>query len=216
MNRTIPMLMLAGGCVPLAAPRDVTGNYDASYVDDLRVFLDDELVAEVQSGEDASITWDGQEFQVSQLCSDEGVQCPGETYWRTVGVAQPWGTSQGLLNFVDLDPERGTPGQRLGGAMKDDGTFSMLSGLDLDGNDHCAEIGVGTVAGTFTATNDGVEGGIVAYEWSGGCQIAGIGIGAKLRLETDYTAARTGDLDLSSVDADPPVTPSGETTTAAQ
>jgi hypothetical protein len=214
MTRALPLL-LAAGCVPLSAPRDVTGNYEATYVDDLRVFLDDQLVADVASGEDAAIEWDGQVFHVTQLCSDEGVDCPGETYWRTVGVDQPWGPSQGLLNFVDLDQERGVPGQRLGGTMADDGSFTMLSGLDLSGNDACAQIGVGTVLGTFTATNDAIEGGVVAYEWSGGCEIAGVGIGAKLRLETDYTAVRTGDLDLSSVEADPPVTTSGAETADA-
>jgi hypothetical protein len=211
MTRITPLL-LAAGCVPLSTPRDVTGNYEATYVDNLRVFFDDELVADVVSGEDAEITWDGAVFHVSQLCGDEGVQCPGETYWRTVGVDQPWGPSQGLLNFVDLDPERGTVGERLGGTMADDGTFTMLSGLDVDGNGNCAAIGVGTVLGTFSSTNDAIDLGVVAYEWSGGCEIGGIGIGAKLRLETDYTALRTGPLDLSAVDAEPPVTTSGDPT----
>ncbi|MEQ1566869.1 MAG: hypothetical protein ABMA64_14600, partial [Myxococcota bacterium] len=141
-------LVALSGCVPLSGPNDVTGNYEASYVDNLRVYLDDELVADVAAGEDAEITWDGQVFHASQVCADDGVQCPGETYWRTVAVEQPWGVSQGLLNFVNLDPERGTLGDRLGGAMADDGTFEMLAGLDLAGNGACASVGVGKVYGT--------------------------------------------------------------------
>lgn len=203
-------LVALSGCVPLSGPNDVTGNYEASYVDNLRVYLDDELVADVAAGEDAEITWDGQVFHASQVCADDGVQCPGETYWRTVAVEQPWGVSQGLLNFVNLDPERGTLGDRLGGAMADDGTFEMLAGLDLAGNGACASVGVGKVYGTFDPV--GIDAGVVAYEWAGGCEIGGVGLGVALRIETDYTAVRTGPVDLGAIEVEPPVTTSGSPT----
>ncbi|MEQ1506619.1 MAG: hypothetical protein ABMB14_30605 [Myxococcota bacterium] len=211
MSRSWAVLALVGlGCGELAVPRDVSGNYEVAYVDNLRVYLDDHLVAEVVSGEDADFDWNGHGFEVSQLCSDEGVECPGESSWRTVGVDQPWGTSNRLLNFVDLDPDRGELGQRMGGRLGNDGRFSMLSGLDLDGYGDCAAIGVGTVKGTFTPENDGVTDGVLIYEWAGGCTIGGVELGAKIRLETDYTAVRTGDLDLSAIDAEPPVTSDGD------
>lgn len=198
------------GC-ELAVPRDVTGNVEVTYADNLRIFIDGELVAEVTSGEDASFEWDGQTFQIGQVCSDEGVECPGESYWRTVGIDQPWGPTRRLLNFVNLDPERGEPGQRMGGLLADDGSFEMLSGLDLDGAGNCAALGVGTVVGRFTDAGD-VEEGIVRYEWSAGCRIGDQEISGELLLETDYTAVRTGDLDLSAVEPAPPITESGEPT----
>lgn len=210
MVRNLSLFLVVAGCGELDTPRDVSGNFDVTYVDNLRVYIGEELVAEVVSGEDASFEWDGETFQVSQICSDEGVECPAETYWRTVGVDQPWGTKNKLLNFVNLDPDRGEPGQRMGGRMTNAGTFAMLSGLDLAGNGHCAAIGVGVVQGTFSATNDRVDDGVISYEWTGGCEIGPLLIGANLRLETDYTAVRIGDLDLSSVEPEPPIDEEGE------
>lgn len=209
MTRLVPALLSLPGCLALGAPHDVSGDYEAEFADNLRLFIGDQLVADVRSGEDAAVEWDGAVFHVSQVCGDEGVDCPAETFWHTVGVEQPWGPSQGLLNFVNLDPERGELGARLGGTMDDTGAFTMLSGFDPAQSGACGSLGVGTVLGTFV--DEGVEAGVIAYEWSGGCRFGGVDIGAEVRLETDYTAARTGPLDLSAVDSEP-VTASGDPT----
>ena len=50
---------------------------------------------------------------------------------------------------MNLDLERGTPGQRMGGVMDTDRNFAMLSGLQLGANEACAVIGVGVVEGAF-------------------------------------------------------------------
>ena len=203
----IGLALLTAGC-DLETPTDVTGNFEVTYTDNLRVYINDELVAEVAAGEDATIEWDGETFTLTQVCSDEGVECPGETYWRTVAIDQPWGEAYTLLNFVNLDQERGIAGQRMGGVLEDGGSFAMLAGLDLDGNDSCVAVGVGTVTGQFV--DAAIEDGIIAYAWGAGCEIGGVELNASLRLETDYTAIRTGDYDVSSVTPEAPIDENGD------
>lgn len=211
MNRTLPLaLLVLSACVPLETPRSVMGNFQATFADNMRVYIDDTLVAEVTPGTDASFEWNGQTFQVSTLCSDEGVECPSETMWATVAVDQPWGPEYKLLNFVNLDPLHGELGARLGGLMESDGTFAMLAGLDLGGNGNCAAVGLGVVTGTFSADNTAIEAGKVMYGWAAGCSLGGQDIGGSLRLETDYTAVRTGDYDVSSVTPSEPIDEEGQ------
>lgn len=211
-NGAVVLVLMLTGCEMLTTPRDVMGNFDVTYVDNLRIYIDGELIAEAESGENATVSWNGESFEISQVCSDEGVQCPGESYWREIGADQPQGTSSKVLNFVNLDEERGELGQRMGGLMQDDGSFDMLSGLVVNAGANCLAIGVGAVTGNFTAENDAVVEGVVAFQWNAGCQIAGVEIGGELRLETDYTATRTGDLDLSSVPEDADDTAEGDVT----
>ncbi len=216
MHRHIARLTVAalalGACGPLDIPRDVMGNFEVQYDDNIRVYLNDELVAEARSGEDPEITHDGQIFRVSQLCGEEGTECPSDTYWDAVAIDQPWGEEYSLLNFVNLDPERGTIGQRMGGVLDEEGHFAMLAGLVLGANDSCVSGGVGTVLGHFADQAQTVDNGIIRYEWAGGCTIAGVDLGVALRIETDYRAVRTSDFDLSSLPeaAEPPMDDSGE------
>lgn len=212
MRPTIPLSLTAlfCACVPLDEPRDVTGNFAVSYANDMRVYIDDELVAEVAEGEDATVEWNGETFQISTLCSDEGVECPDETFWGEVAVDQPWGPEYALLNFVNLDEEHGTPGQRLGGLLDDDGSFSMLSGLALDGNGNCAVLGVGLVEGVFNADATAIEDGVITYAWAAGCKVGDATISGSLRVETDFTAERTGDYDVSGVTPEEPIDEEGD------
>ncbi|RME21528.1 MAG: hypothetical protein D6798_17920 [Deltaproteobacteria bacterium] len=202
------LVLPTAGC-ELAEPRDVTGNFEVTYENNLRVYINDELVAEVSEGEDATIEYNGETFQVSAICSDEGTRCPDETWWSSAAVDQPWGPEYTLLNFVNLDPDHGTLGQRMGGLLEDDGSFAMLSGLSLSGNGHCATIGVGTVTGRFNDDATEIVDGIVTYAWAGGCTVDGVEIGASLRLESDFTAVRTGDTDISGIEAEPPIDEDG-------
>lgn len=193
---------------PLAQPRDVSGNYDVIYADDLRVYIDGTLVAEAQAGENPTIEWNGSSFELEAVCGDAGTSCPSEVYWSCMGIEQPWGAENRLLNFISLD--EGSAGTRMGGLLEDDGTFAMLAGLDADGNGACAAIGVGTVEGTFTAANDGIVDGVLAVEWGAGCQIGDVVLTGNLRLESTVEAVRTGPLDLGGVTPEPPIDEGGE------
>ncbi len=215
MNRTIPTLIitcstLALGCFELEQPQDIMGNFEVEYANNMRVYINDELVADVQDGEDADIEYDGEIFQVSTLCSDEGVDCPSETFWNDVAVDQPWGPDYQLLNFVNLDVEDESAGARLGGLLNEDGSFDMLSGLAVGANSNCVALGVGTVEGYFVDKGTTIEDGVITYAWAGGCVIGAVEVGVAIRLETDYTAIRTGDYDVSSVTPEEPIDEEGE------
>jgi hypothetical protein len=136
-------------------------------------------------------------------------------FWNTVAFDQPWGTSSRLLNIVNLDTVRGVGGERLGGRLLDDGTFDALSGLGLDSAGNCAVLAVGTVHGAFSEAADAIVGGVVRYDYGAGCELGGQTLRGKLSIETDYDAVRTGPLDLSSVEAAPPVDEDGVPTEPA-
>jgi len=197
------------GCGELEAPRDVMGNFEVTYMDNLRVYIGDELVAEVVAGEDATVEWDGETFQISTLCGDEGTECPSESFWRDLAIDQPWGDGYNLLNFVNLDDERGTPGQRMGGTMAEDGSFEMLAGLAVGAQGSCAALAVATVEGAFDSEAANIDDGMLVYEWAGGCQVGEVTIGTSLRLETDFSATRVGDYDVSSVTPEEPIDEEG-------
>jgi hypothetical protein len=206
---TVILAAAVSSCGLLDEPRDVMGNFEVHYADNLRVYINDELVAEVVAGENETVEWNGETFDITTLCSDEGTDCPAETFWGKVAVDQPWGAEYRLLNFVNLDQQHGEPGQRLGGLLDDDGTFEMLSGIGVGLAGGCAAIGVGTVTGRFDSRNSAIGDGVITYEYAGGCQIGNAQIGATLRLETDYTATRSGDYDISAVDAEDPIDEDG-------
>lgn len=193
-------LVLALGCEPLDEARDVSGNHELVYDDVLRIYLNDTLVAEVAPGDDSSITFEGQTFQLEAVCGDDGTDCPSETFWGRMGVEQPLGTGNKLLNFVNLDPERGNRGDRIAGMLQGDGSFAMLAGLGLDGNEACAVLGVASVVGQFAAGGSpDIESATIVYAWDAGCQIAGTTLTGSLRLETDVRGTRVGALDLADV-----------------
>ncbi|MCK6503799.1 hypothetical protein L6R53_10435 [Myxococcota bacterium] len=204
----LPAVLGLSAC-ELAEPIEVMGNFAVSYADNMRIYINDELVAEVTPGQEAQVEYNGEIFQVSALCGEEGTLCPSESYWREAAVDQPWGPDYKLLNFVNLDLERGVPGQRMGGTMQDDRSFAMLSGLQVGANELCAAIGVGTVTGRFSPDGGAIEEGVITYEWAGGCDL-GDGVGVAIRLETDYTASRTGDYDVSAVTPEQPIDEEGE------
>jgi len=215
MNRIITTTLIASSvlsvaCFELPQTQEVMGNFEVEYTNNMRVYINDELVAEVADGEDADIEFDGEIIQVSTLCAEEGIECPGETFWNQVAVDQPWGPDYQLLNFVNLDVEDENAGVRIGGLLEADGTYAMLSGLALGANEACAAIGVGTVTGAFSADATTMEDGVIAYGWAGGCVIEGVEIGVAIRLETDFTAARTGDYDVSTVTPEEPIDDEGE------
>lgn len=216
MHRSLFLAVTAGcfalsfACEPLPEARSVLGNYDLTYDDVLRVYLNDQLIAEVAPGDDPTLEFDGQTFELTAVCGDDGTQCPSETFWHRMAVDQPLGTGNKLLNFVNLDPERGQVGQRLAGLMQGDGSFAMLAGVGLDGNEACAVLGVAKVIGAFAPGNaPDIDQATIVYEWGAGCQIAGTTLTGSLRLETDVHGVRTGDLDLAGA-PDEPLDEAGE------
>lgn len=211
MNRVLlltPIVAIAvantacGDRARLPAPWDVSGNFDVTYTDTLRIYIGDELVAEGRAGDSEEITWNGQTFDFSSVCGDESTLCPGEAYWAEIGIDQPWGEDYRLINIINLDGETGTPGQRLGGTVAGGGALNVLSGLALGANQACVAVGVGTITGRFDAAAEAVDEGVLAFEWGAGCQLGSLTVGGTLRVETDFTAVRVGDLDLSSVEDD--------------
>jgi hypothetical protein len=215
MNRIIPTALIASsvlslGCFELPQTQEVMGNFSVEYANNMRVYINDELVAEVADGEDADIDFDGEIIQVSTICSEEGIECPSETFWNEVAVDQPWGPDYQVLNFVNLDLEDENAGVRIGGLLEADGTYGLLSGLALGANEACVAVGIGTVTGAFSADATTMEDGVIAYGWAGGCVIDGVEIGLSIRLETDFTATRTGDYDVSTVTPEEPIDDEGE------
>ena len=206
---SVGFTLACAGAQPLAEPRDVSGNYELVYADNLRIYVNDELLAEVTAGSGESIEYNGETFDLEAVCGDAGTVCPSEAYWRTMAVDQPWGTEYRLINFINLDGERGALGERMGGTQDDAGRFEMLAGLDLDGNEACASIGVGTVRGAFTPEND-ITDGVIAFEWAAGCQFGEVVLTGSVRLETDVEGMRTGPLDLSGLQPEPPIDEEGE------
>jgi hypothetical protein len=85
----------------------------------------------------------------------------------------------------------------------------MLAGLGVGGNGNCSALGVGTVVGAFAEDNQAVESGIVRYEWAGGCHVGEVDVGVAIKLESDFTAARAGDYDVSTVEAAEPIDEEG-------
>lgn len=184
----------------------VPGNYEVAYADNLRLYVDDTLIATAEAGEDVTVEWNGASFDIDAVCGDAGTTCPSEAYWDTFAVEQPWGSEAALLNFISLDRDAGTGGVRIAGVLEADGRFGMLAGLDADGNDACIGIGVGTVEGRFDVDRD-ITDGLIKVEWAAGCVFGEVDIDGRLRLETDFTAVRTGDFDLGSIEAEPPLEP---------
>lgn len=210
MSRAFLTLPLLAGCFEMETPLDVMGNFAVTYADNARVYIGDELVADVQPGTEETIEWNGESFTVSQVCGEEDTACPSESGWRELAVDQPWGPDHQLLNFVNLDLERGEPGQRMGGLLEEDGSFEMLSGLAIAGDNGCAALAVGTVTGTFSADATRVEDAMLVYEWAAGCQIGEVTVGTTLRIESDCTAVRTGEYDVSSVTPEEPIDEEGD------
>ena len=60
----------------LGEPRNITGNFEVEYHDNMRVYINDKLVAEVVDGDTESMEWDGDIIELQVLCSEKGVQCP--------------------------------------------------------------------------------------------------------------------------------------------
>ena len=87
-----------------------------------------------------------------------------------------------------------------GGSIKATGNAVLSSGGDLLMEPVKVE----------ATTNDGIVNAVIRAEWGAGCQIGGVTITGSLRLETSVEAVRTGPLDLSGIQPEPPIDEDGE------
>ncbi len=211
--------LVATGCWELEEETAVEGNYALTYDDVIRVYLNDELLVELDGANGGTIPLtDEIAIEYDELCSGEDTICPSEAYWDEVAIYQPLGKDNVLLNAVNIGTI-GEPGVRLAGLLANDATFDLLLGLSASASEQCLAIGVSLAEGQFVksagaarnAFYDGVEDGVISLTYGAGCEIApGVTLSAGLRFETDFSGVRTGDLDVGDVEVDPAIDENGD------
>ncbi len=211
--------LLITGCWDLGEETAVEGNYEITYDDVIRVYLNDELVVELDGAHGGTIPLtDEIELEYDELCSDEDTICPSEAYWDEVAIYQPLGADNALLNAVNIGTI-GEPGVRLAGLLGNDASFDLLLGLSASASEQCLAIGISTADGQFVKSGgaarnafyDGIEEGTITLAYGAGCEITpGVTLSAGLRFETDFVGERVGDLDVGSVDVDPAIDENGD------
>lgn len=213
------LVLGATGCWELEDETAVEGNYAITYDDVIRVYVNDELVVELDAAQGGTIPLtDEIDLEYDELCSDENTICPSESYWDEVAIYQPLGADNALLNAVNIGTI-GDEGVRLAGLLNNDATFALLLGLSASANEHCLAIGISTADGEFVksagaarnAFYDGIEDGTITVAYAAGCEIVeGVTLSAGLRFETGFVGDRIGDLDVGSVDVDPAIDENGD------
>ncbi len=212
------LALFAPACWDIGTEVPVEGNYDLVYDDVIRVYLNDELIVELDAMNGGEIPLgDDIVLEYDEICSGEDTFCPSEAYWDEVAIYQPMGTDNALLNAVNIGTI-GNEGARLAGLMDGHGAFSLLLGLDLGANESCLAVGLSLADGRFERERDGedfiygdITDGVISVEYAAGCEIAeGVVLSGALRLETGFEGARTGDLDTGDVQTDPAIDENGE------
>jgi hypothetical protein len=193
------------------------GNYDIAYTDMMRVYWDDELIAEIDQAQGGTLVLGELEIDYDEFCSDPAYSCPSEVMWDEVAIEQPLGESNALINAVNIGTI-GEPGTRLAGLMDEQGAFTLLLGLSASYDENCMSVGVSTAEGSFSqsllapsGTYDGIDTAAIRVTYAAGCEILqDTIIGGSLTFEMDFNGTRTGDLDLGEIEPDPPVDETGE------
>ena len=214
----LTMTCVLSACWDIGQPVPVEGNYDLVYDDVIRVYLDDDLLVELDAmdggeiplGDDLAIAYD-------EICSGADTLCPSEAYWDEVAIYQPLGEDNALLNAVNIGTI-GEEGTRLAGLVDDHGAFAMLLGLDLGASESCLAVGLSLAEGRFERLQEDEEmiygdisGGVISVEYAAGCEIApGVILAGALRLETGYEGIWTGPLETAHVRPDPAIDENGD------
>ncbi len=214
------MALAMGACWELDSETEVEGNFAITYNDIVRVYFNDELVAEIDAAEGGEIPL-GElgTFEYDELCSSEDVVCPSEQFWDEVAVEQPLGTDNALLNAVNIGTY-GEEGTRLAGLIEANGDYALLLGISAASAGSCLAVGVSVAEGSFThafvpnernPVYDRIEDGVITVAYGAGCYITeDIILTGSLSFETDFTGVRTGDLDYEEVEAEPAIDEDGE------
>ncbi len=158
--------------------RDVRGNYDISYDDQLRLRLNiagvvRELTANGYGGVADFGVHEGQPVQLdlTQFCAREDVTCPNEALWAKVSVDQPDLTSSNLnlqklvvINNTVHELDAGERAASLAGLVDNSNDDRFLLGLGLKGgvSGSCAALGVSLAGGRFSREGEHEE---TTQEW---------------------------------------------------
>jgi len=215
-STTMALAMLPG-CFNLDTAVYAEGNYDIDYVDTMRVFFNDDLVVELDAAQGGTIDIGEYQLEYDEFCTDEDFSCPSENLWGAVAIYQPLGYENGLLNAVNIGAV-GEEGQRLAGAVDENGNFDLLLGLSASADENCLAVGFSTASGVFHQSDterqrryDHIEDGVIQVTYAGGCEVLeGVTISSALRFETDFTGVRRGDVDLGNVEPDPAIDENGQ------
>ena len=221
----------AGGCgyQDPSPASDVTGNYDVTYDDTLTIRLNigGAVYEETTTGESGVVVFDTIEvgpitLDLGAFCARPEVQCPSETFWSAVSVAQPYNSGPNanshvinVIDDTDPNPPAGVMAAVAPGLLDENDGFLLALGAGATGvGTNCALLAVSLAGGRFThagetapgtfppgAAVDGVADGVLGIGYLGACAFSGLVVGATLTLETGYTAVRTGAFDP------PPFTP---------
>lgn len=217
---TSALAFALAACWELDEEVQVEGNFAITYNDIIRVYFNDELVAEINAAEGGEIPL-GElgTFEYDELCSSEDVVCPSEELWDEVAVEQPLGVDNALLNAVNIGTY-GEEGTRLAGLIESNGDYALLLGISAAASGSCLAVGISTAEGTFThdpapgernPVYDRIEDGVITVAYGAGCYITeDIILTGSLTFETDFEGVRTGDLDLGDVEAEPAIDEDGE------
>jgi len=167
--------LLAGTCGPAPGPgeedpRDVTGNYDLTYDDKLRMQLNiGGAIREVTQDGYGPIadfgTYNGQpvRLDLTQFCAKPEVKCPSEQFWAKVAIDQPQLSKSNFplqeLRVIDnqvANPPAGQKAASVSGLVNHDNGDRFVVGLGLNAgaNQACAAIDVSFASGRFSRVGE--------------------------------------------------------------
>ncbi len=209
--------LLGGTACKLDSAVYAEGNYSLTYDDLVRVYFNDELIAEIDPAQGGTLQLGEWEVEYDEFCSDPDFSCPSEAYWDEVAIYQPLGYENALLNVVNIGAI-GEPGQRLAGTVDEGGQFDLLLGLSASADENCLAVGLSTADGTFDRSPNGrqqrfdiIDAATIQITYAAGCEVVeGVTVSSAVRFETDFTGLRTGDVDLGDVEPDPAIDENGE------
>jgi hypothetical protein len=164
--------LLAAVCAPPPPgpgeedPRDVTGNYDLTYDNKLRMQLNiGGAVREVTQTGYGGIadfgTYNGQPvtLDLTQFCAKPEVKCPSEQFWAKVAIDQPNLQKNGsdlqelrVIDNQDPMPPAGQKAASLTGLVDHANSDRFLIGLGIQGGatQNCAAFDVSFASGRFS------------------------------------------------------------------
>ncbi len=154
-------------------PRDVTGNYDITYDDHLKLQLNiGGAVREVEQDGYGAIadfgTYNGQPVRLDlmQFCAKPEVKCPSEAFWKKVAIDQPNLDNNGFdlqeLRVINDEVHVLDAGQRaasITGLVDHGSQDKYLIGLGINGgaSQSCAAIDVSFTYGRFSRKGEKLE-----------------------------------------------------------
>ena len=209
-----------GGCsekieAAAEAVPDYRGNYAIDHDDKVEVTL---VLSGAEYREDGIqgqiIDVGGVEIDMDEVCDLEGVHCPSEIYWSSVGIDQPYfdgpsGKNPWLVQVVNLNQLAHQ--LQVGGIVNSKGDMTLLLGLDAQGTPPCGLLGASVSTADFELDVDEeptgrILNGRIKTVYAGACLFPNDDamLGATITFQTTFTGERTGNLDLPDSVSDTP------------